>query len=266
MADRERARNRRLRRLLFGASLFVILASVTALSFASRRIESEQAAFTAPVAGRCVPTDLNRSDLLPGTPVEVTPLPDSYDALPQTQISFLGFPSKELAKVTVTGSASGGHSGSLRAYSQGDGASFVPSKPFIAGETVTVRGKLLAGGRATSLAFHFVIAHQDVLAHPPSNNPPEASSDKQHFHSRPDLEPPTMVVTAHSSSTAPGYIFTAPYNAGHNGPMIFEEDGQPRLVRPAATGNRGHEPAGPAAGREAGADLLGRLHPAAGFR
>ena len=219
------ARQRRLRRLLLGASLFVILASVTALSFASARIEAEQAAFASPIAGRCMPTQLNRSDLLPGTPVAVTPLPDSYDALPQTQVSFLGFPSKELANVVVYGSISGTHRGSLRAYSQGDGASFVPASPFVPGETVTVRGKLLTRGHATSLAFHFVIAHQDVLRHPPSNNPPEPAADKQHFHSRPDLEPPTTVVTAQSPSTAPGYIFTAPYNAGHNGPMIFDEKG-----------------------------------------
>jgi hypothetical protein len=225
MQPKLRATHLRYRRLLFGGSLFVILASVTALAFASHRIEAEQSAFTSPVAGRCVPTTLNRTDILPGTPVEVTPLPDSYDALPQTQISFLGFPSRELAKVTVYGSASGTHAGRVEAYSQGDGDSFVPSKPFISGETVTVRAKLLAPGHTASLAFHFVIAHPDVLAHPPSINPTEPSS-KMHFHSRPDLEPPQVIVTAKSATSAPGYIFTSPYNGpGKNGPMIFDESG-----------------------------------------
>ena len=206
--------------------MLVILASVTALAFASKRIAAEQAAFAAPLAQRCVPTTLNRSDVLPGTPVEVTPLPDSYDSLPRTQISFLGFPSRELTKVTVRGSSSGSHSGSLRPYSQGDGASFVPSKPFTPGETVTVRGKLLTPGHTASLAFHFVIAHEDVLPHPKSSSHPGTYNQTQHFHSRPELNPPSIVVSSHSASASPGYIFGAPYNGpGKNGPMIFDESG-----------------------------------------
>jgi Arylsulfotransferase (ASST) len=217
---------KRQRRLLFGGSLLVLLASVTTLALASRRIQAEQAAFTAPSAGRCMPTTLNRSAVLPGTPVAVTPLPDSYDALPRTQISFLGAPVRELSKITVSGSSTGAHTGLLRAYSQGDGASFVPTAPFKAGETVTVRGLLDSGGHSASLAFHFVIAREDVLPHPSSSHPIRDPNEKQHYHTRPDLEPPAMVISAHSPSSAPGYIFTAPYNGpGRNGPMIFDESG-----------------------------------------
>ncbi len=36
----------------------------------------------------------------------------------------------------VRGSRTGSHPGRLEAYSQGDGASFVPAKPFRPGETV----------------------------------------------------------------------------------------------------------------------------------
>ena len=117
------------RRELFVGSLVVILASVTALAFASERIKAEQAAFYVPSAGRCTPSRLNRSAILPDSPIAVTPLPDSYDSLPRTQISFLGAPASELSKVVVYGSSSGNHTGSLRAYSQGDGASFVPPSP-----------------------------------------------------------------------------------------------------------------------------------------
>ena len=72
--------------------MLVALSSATTLSLASRRIAAEQAAFRAPAAGRCTPTALNRSAVLPGTTLSVSPLPDSYDASPHTQISLLGAP------------------------------------------------------------------------------------------------------------------------------------------------------------------------------
>ena len=73
-----------------------------------------------------MPAQLNRSAVLPGTSLAVSPLPDSYDASPHTQISLLGAPASALSAVSVRGSQSGPHPGQLRAYSQGDGASFVP--------------------------------------------------------------------------------------------------------------------------------------------
>ena len=48
--------------------------------------------------------------------------------------------------------------------------------------------------------------------------------------------------------------------------MIFDEAGEPRVVPPAAGGHRGGQPAGAAARRQAGADLVAGLHPAAGLR
>ena len=57
----------RLRRGLVLGGVAIVLASATTLAFASRRIADEQAAFAAPSAGgRCVPTTLNRSAVLPG--------------------------------------------------------------------------------------------------------------------------------------------------------------------------------------------------------
>lgn len=214
------------RRLLLGGSLLVLLSSITTLALASRRIAAEEAAFSAPSAGRCYPTTLNRSAVLPGTALAVTPLPDSYDALPATQISLLGVPIARLGKVTVKGSHSGSHAGRLLAYSQGDGASFLPAKPFDSGETVTVQGVLSEGAHAQPFSFHFVVAREDVLAHPKSSHPSRDYNEKQHFRSRTDLEPPGVVIAAHSSKSAPGYVFTAPYNGpGQAGPMIFDESG-----------------------------------------
>lgn len=218
----------RLRRGLLGGALLVVLASTTALVFASRRISAEQSAYTAPSAGRCAPSVLNRSAILPGTTLAVSPLPDSYVASPSTQISLLGAPVSAIGEVRVSGSRTGSHAGHLLAYSQGDGASFVPSKPFVTGETVTVRGKVQIGSRAQRFAFRFVIAHEDVsLAGAASaSSAIKDPTEWQHFQSAPELKAPDVVVTAHASGTTPGDLFTAPYNGpGPNGLMIFEESG-----------------------------------------
>ncbi len=214
------------RRLLLAASLLVVLCSATTLAVASHRIAAEQAAFAAPASGRCTPTTLNRSAVLPGTSLAVSPLPDSYDALPQTQISLLGVPAGALSHVEVRGSATGSHGGELRAYSQGDGASFVPSIPFLSGETVTVKGRLAANGHTQPFAFHFVVARADTLPHVPSLHPSKDPGEKMHFRSAPSLEPPSVVLAKTSPSAERGYILTAPYNGpGQAGPMIFDEAG-----------------------------------------
>ena len=72
----------------------------------------------------------------------VSPLPGSRDASPQTQISFLGAPKGDLSRISVVGSRTGAHAGRFEGYSEGDGASFVPSKPFAEGETVTVSAQV----------------------------------------------------------------------------------------------------------------------------
>src|ERR1700753_1755293 len=138
------------RRLLVIGSMIVVLSSLTTLALASRR----RPACARPWAGRCVPTTLTRSAVLPGTSLAVTPLPDSYDALPRTQISLLGAPPHALTNVTVKGSISGRHDGHLKAYSQGDGASFVPEEPFLSGETVTVTGRVAIGVHPQPFGYH----------------------------------------------------------------------------------------------------------------
>jgi hypothetical protein len=224
--------------MLAGGCLLVILSSVTTLALASRRIAAENAAFSIPAAGRCTPTTLNRSDILAGTTLAVAPLPDSYDASYATQISFLGVPVSEISNVSVVGSQTGKHSGALRAYSQGDGGSFVPSHSFTQGETVTVRGVDKASANK-SFEFHFVIAHKDVLPGYSSSRPKGGYNENQHYHSRPDLKPPSMEITTRSSSVAPGLLFSAPYSGpGANGPMIFDEAGNLVWFKPLPLGTQ----------------------------
>jgi hypothetical protein len=176
-------------------------------------------------APACTPSTLNTSARLDGS-VTVSPLPGSRDATPQTQISFLSVSAGELTAVTVTGSRTGRHSGRLAAYSQGDGASFLPAHPFAPGETVTVNAGLRSGGTVQTLSDRFAIAYQDPLSTTPETIHPGAANEIQSFRSRPDLRPPTLVVTARSSTIAPGEMFAAPYDGpGQSGPMILDPNG-----------------------------------------
>jgi hypothetical protein len=217
----------RLRKGLLAGAAAVALGSAATLAVASQRIEAEQAAYRAPAVARCEPSAFNHSATLPGTPLSVSPLPGTYAASPRTQISLLGAPASVLSDVSAKGSRSGSHDGRLRAYSQGDGASFVPSDPFLAGETVTVRGKLRRAGRTRAFAYSFVVATPDALAYSKPSVPSGLDyNEKMHFRSAPKLEAPTVVVTARSGASAPGYIFAAPYSGpGPAGPMIFDEAG-----------------------------------------
>jgi len=181
-----------------------------------------QAATTGPT---CTPATLDNSALQDGL-VTISPLPGSRDATAQTQISFLGVPAGELSAISVVGSRTGAHSGRLLAYSQGDGASFVPSLPFEQGERVTVHAELRVGHSTHALLDVFAIAQQDQISSTPRRSQAGNSAEVQSFHSRTDLSPPAVTVTAQSPAVAPGDVFVAPYGAtGQAGPMILEPSG-----------------------------------------
>jgi hypothetical protein len=179
------------------------------------------------VSPSCVPPRLNVSAALAGGRVTVSPEPDSRDASVSTQISMLGPAVGALSRVTATGAESGVHGGRLRAYSQGDGASFVPSKPFRQGERVSVRAELREGARTIPFAWSFTAAVQDHGGHAGgSPRPAPQQAAYQSFRSRPELKPPTVTVTAHDDGASKGDVFIAPYSGpGQYGPMILGEDG-----------------------------------------
>ena len=231
----------RLPRSLIGAAAFVAVAGASALALASIGSVSPPAArpvaFAAASVGRCVPATLNVSAVLPGTGIAASPLPDSYDASPNTQISLLGAPAADLLNVRVTGSRSGSHAGRLRGYSQGDGASFLSSKAFRAGETVAVSGSLRSGSSTQPFAYRFAVATRDVVPYAREVHAVRDPAEKQHFQSARTLEPPVMVITAHSPLSAPGDIFTTPYNGpGPSGPAIFDAAGNLVWFHPLPSG------------------------------
>ena len=183
------------------------------------------AAATVQAAPQCTPAAVNGSALQGGV-VTVSPLAGSRDASPKTQISFLGVPMSELKHVTVLGSYSGAHAGRLRAYSQGDGASFLPAKPFLEGERVTVRAQVHVAGAVHAVIDTFRVERVDRISVTPSPTHAGGSKEAEHYRSRPDLEAPVVAVTASSPAVAPGDVLLAPYGGpGRAGPMILEPDG-----------------------------------------
>src|SRR6185295_8900784 len=92
-----------------------------------------------------------------GRQVYVFPIPVSRVASPETQIVFRGVPITGIGPVTVVGSTSGVHAGTLRGDSDGRGGSFLPLAPFTPGETVTVTTSLNIGGASRGV-FRFNVA------------------------------------------------------------------------------------------------------------
>jgi hypothetical protein len=231
------------RRALAAIGVLIFAAALAAVGYAvglwggssskrSPRAAHRTVATRGSTSPRCTPQTLNRSAVLAGTGLSVSPLPGTMVAEPSTQISLLGVPAGEISDVSVVGSRSGTHTGRLIAYSQGDGGSFVPLRPFAAGEQVSVHGKLREARTSKSFQYSFTVAHEDPLpnitaAYRPSAHP----VGLQRFRSAPSLEAPTVhVSTPAGAGSESGDILASIYASanGPGGPMIFEGDG--RLV------------------------------------
>jgi len=185
-------------------------------------------AAAAVLAPACLPATTNRSAKLAGVPVEVSPAPGSGLANPRTQVSFLGAPAAEIREVSVVGASSGAHAGSLRAYAQGDGASFVPERPFVPGERVTVHAVIGAGAAGTPVQFGFrVDTPYSTAAVGPFPNPIAPPSDYQSFATLPGVQAPVLTVTTADRDPAAGDIFTSNGpGPGRYGPLIYTPQGQ----------------------------------------
>jgi hypothetical protein len=159
------------------------------------------------------------------TPVYAFPVPGSKVAAPQTQITLRGVPTTDFGTITVTGSSSGAHSGTVKADSDGRGGSFLPNTPFTAGETVTVSTSLDIVG-ASAGSYQFTIA-DPAGAIPVNKKPPtpRVPGDVQRFHSRSDLAVPG-VTQKRSGATGRGDVFIDPLLGRiQSGPMILDSSG-----------------------------------------
>jgi hypothetical protein len=218
---------RRILRAALGGCAAAALAGLAGQQVLARAAASHRAPVHVPPSPRCVPHTLNASALLGGTTLAVSPLPGSYDASPWTQISLLGAPASAIEGVTVRGSQSGAHSGRLLPYSQGDGASFVLSKPLRPGEAVSVSGAQRTEGGVAHFSFGFTVAERDPIARTKQTPKPKPKpGEVQTFHTLPGVVAPTVKVSVSSPQQAPGYIFAAPYSGpAQDGPMIFDGSG-----------------------------------------
>jgi hypothetical protein len=181
----------------------------------------------------CLPASLEHPATLEGTSVNVSPAPGTGSAGRYTQISFRGVPVTEVQGVAVEGSRSGYHHGHLYGYLQGDGGSFVPNKPFVDGERVSVSALIGAAGseRRSSFSFHVATAYptEGIRGFP---NPPAPPSSYQSFVSAPGLHPPILTVTAADRDPAAGNLMmTVGPGPGQYGPVIYTPQGRPVWFR-----------------------------------
>ncbi|MEA2388096.1 MAG: hypothetical protein QOG41_869 [Thermoleophilaceae bacterium] len=160
--------------------------------------------------------------------VAIFPMQGTPTASPGTQISFRGESPDQLTGISVVGSSTGKHEGTLKPHSDGEGASFVPKNRFKRGETVTVKAdpKLLGekDGR-----IKFKIAYKAPIGVPSKvqKDPGGHADGEQHFRSRPDLRPPNVKFTKTSSKTAPGDLFLTPKaGPGQDGTEVVDSKGK----------------------------------------
>lgn len=189
----------------------------------------------------CLPTTLNHSAQLPASSIYVSPAPGTDTVNPHSQISFLGLPARAIHAVSVTGRQSGRHAGRLFAYSQGDGASFVPDSPFVPGELVSVTATIDVGRyfsppqpvpplphRKVSFSFR-VDTPYSTADEPPFPNPQATPADYQSFDTLPGVQAPVLSVTVPDRDPTAGDILTTNGpGPGQYGPLIYTPQG--RLV------------------------------------
>jgi Arylsulfotransferase (ASST) len=171
--------------------------------------------------------------------VVISPLPGTLTAMPQTQISFLGASASSLSGIAVIGSSSGRHSGALRSYSAALGTSFLPTKPFAAGEHVTVhaRWRPSAKGPVKRLTSSFTVAQPGPFTAGEFPATPGTAAEIQSFQSQPALHPAVITVHQAAAGTAPGLLFATPFlGPGQWGPMIFDNAGNLVWFQPLPAG------------------------------
>jgi hypothetical protein len=214
------------RYLLIIPGVVVLVWGVLAIVLGSASLKLGSSSKSASASPACLPANVEVSAALPGTAVDVSPAPETGSANPETQISFRGAPASSIRIVSVRGEHSGTHAGALHAYSQGDGASFVPNTPFEAGERVSVSATV--AGKPVSFAFRTDTPYP-TAASPDFHNPPASPADYESFYTLPGVQAPVLTVTKADRDPAAGDIFTTNGpGPGQYGPLIYTPQG--RLV------------------------------------
>lgn len=162
---------------------------------------------------------------------------DSFAGI-KTQVSLRGVALGGVGPVAITGSRTGRRQVSLRAHSDGKGASALVDRPFAPGETVTVNtGLNIRGARNGDYRFRVGPRSRPISAakaREVGGNPPKAI---KYFRSRPDLRPPRVFVDRRGRGFSGGKVFLAPkVGPGQNGPMIVDNNGEVVWFHPLPAG------------------------------
>jgi Arylsulfotransferase (ASST) len=210
-------------RLLIGL-LAVAAAAIAAATLAVVLPGSDKAA-ASPV---CLPHTLEHSAKLATAPIVVSPAPQTSTANPDTQISLLGASVHEIHDLSVVGQHSGAHRGRLHGYSQGDGASFIPTTPFLAGERVRVKAMIASATTTKPIDYSFAVdtpyPSKQVAPFP---NPAASPSEYQSFRTLAGSQAPLLTVTTPDRDPAAGAIFTTNGpGPGQYGPLIYSPQGR----------------------------------------
>ncbi len=157
----------------------------------------------------------------------ISPQPGTPDASTTTQISIFGVAPGKIESVYVAGSASGPHSGRLERYSRNQGASYVMSKAFTPGETVTavIRIKGLK-----TVRDRFGIEHPGTTL-PILDIPTEQPAKLEHFVTDPALLPPKITVHR-GASKVNGDIFLTPLPS----PEVHPNSNNELTIKPVGPG------------------------------
>jgi hypothetical protein len=211
--------------IILGVVALVYGALAIALDSASLRLSSGRAAGA--LSPACLSANLDHSAALGATGVDVSPAPETDSANPHTQVSFLGAPADQIREVVVVGARSGRHAGHLRGYSQGDGASFAPDRPFAVSERVSVRAVVVVRGRPAPVSFGFRVDTPYSTANTTDfANLPAPRADYQSFYTLAGAHPPVMTVTTPDRDPAAGDVFTTNGpGPGQYGPLIYTPNG-----------------------------------------
>jgi hypothetical protein len=205
--------------------------------------------------------------------LDVLPVPGTPAAPPGTPIDFPAIGPGQIASVKAVGSRSGVHTGTLSAQPGNQGTQFAPSKPFAAGERVSVTALLrsVAAGATSGapgsrqLRFSFTVARPVNLAQAGTFASPaaalraspdtlgltpqglastRASAALTHsFVTQPNFHAPIISMRGHNPDHAAGNIYLDAQNTGQNAPYILNGATDLRWYHPTAAHASGHGPA-----------------------
>jgi hypothetical protein len=164
--------------------------------------------------------------------IHAFPAPDATEALRGTEISLRGATAAQVGTITVSGSRSGAHPGTVVGHPDGQGASFVPASAFQAGERVTVTTSLPVKG-TTNGDFAFTVARGDYLVgtRTGERRVPRARKGSFDAYHSDRIKTPRLIVTRHRRGRAAGLLFL---NTGWSdkrprpdGVLIADDRGRP---------------------------------------